>query len=100
MLYILKQGQVVARSRNLRGVSAYARRSPVDRVTVIAKDNAGAFLYVQYEDGAECRTHFESFQVCSAWVKARRSWGLSFVRCSDTYHVFYFPHVSTARAAK
>jgi hypothetical protein len=100
MIEIVKQGKVVSRSRNLRGIKTYARRSPVERVNVIGKDKCGALLYVQFEDGAECRAVFESFGVCSAWVKARRSWGLDFFRCSDSYHAFYFPfpRVSTARA--
>jgi hypothetical protein len=98
MIEIVKQGKVVSRSRYLRGIKTYARRSPVERVSVIGQDESGALLYVRFEDGAECCTNFASFGVCSAWVKARRSWGLDFMHFSDSHHAFYFPHVTTARA--
>lgn len=96
---ITKAGAIVARSRNLRGILSYARKSPVATVSVSSYSPVRcAHVYVQFDDGAECRTQFSSYTVAVQWVRARRSWGLEAVRCSDDLWMFHFPSYSTSRS--
>jgi hypothetical protein len=69
-------GEPVARSKNLRGILAYARRSPVKRASAYAKGDGGAFVVFIFNNGAESRVDFASFAVAKAWIASRRSWGL------------------------
>lgn len=69
-------GEPVARSKNLRGILTYARRSPVKRASVYAKGDGAAFVVFIFTDGAESRVDFASFAVAKAWIASRRSWDL------------------------
>lgn len=76
MVVIYKNYDVVSRSQNLRGLLRYAndKKTFVIKV-VIAREEAGAgSLYLQWADGAVCRTHFSSYSVLEHFVTARRSW--------------------------
>lgn len=72
---VVKQsGEVVARSRNLRGIIDYARRSPVVRVDAEPHtENAfNGFLAVHYADGATACALFADARVMREWVAKRR----------------------------
>lgn len=72
-LTIELNGKVVARSRNLRGLLDYARKHFIHRVAVY-KQNGHGRLYVEFENGAQCRHMFEDYSVLVGWVLSRRSW--------------------------
>ena len=83
MTNIIKGGQIIRKSKNLRGMLEYARLSPVVRIEAC---DIGPFedanqrlrsqgtMLVLYRDGATCRANFESYRVMLAWVRKRRSW--------------------------
>jgi hypothetical protein len=71
---IIKAGQVVSRSKNLRGLLTYNRRAHVVRVE-IKRDDSNPFngrLFVTYADGATCSAFFSDFRVLVSWVERRR----------------------------
>jgi hypothetical protein len=70
---IQKAGHTVARSRNLRGILDYARKSPLVSVKIAPHAGQGLLL-VRYYDGAYSQTAFADFSVLVDWAKARRSW--------------------------
>ena len=67
-------GEVVARSRNLRGILDYARRSPVVKVQgePHTANPFNGFLAVHYADGATACALFADVRVMRAWIKDRR----------------------------
>lgn len=72
---VVKQsGEVVARSRNLRGILDYARRSPVVKVQgePHTANPFNGFLAVHYADGATACALFADVRVMRAWIKDRR----------------------------
>jgi hypothetical protein len=77
MIEITKQGKVVSRSRNLRGLLDYARKSFVRHVTAYKTQGGGAWLAVYFDDGSWCPAEFADYSVCCRWLMARRSWDLS-----------------------
>lgn len=72
---IIKAGQVIRTSRNLRGMLDYARISPVVRIesTPINEGHNGS-MRVFYADGAECLAHFRSYEIMIDFIRNRRSW--------------------------
>lgn len=96
MIEIIRNGRTVAKSRNLRGILDYARKSPVRKATVSCynRERTGN-VYILFEDGSECRTEFAGYIVAVEWIRARRSWQLEAVRCSDDLWEFYFPSYVT-----
>jgi hypothetical protein len=70
-------GNLVASSKNLRGILDYARKVPVHRVAIYRNLNGDGLLCVTFDNGANCQTTFASYTVCIDWVKSRRSWGLT-----------------------
>lgn len=77
---IVKDGKVIHRSRNLRGILEYARRILIDSVTIkpvfssdapFVHSKASAILFVRWIDGATCETDFASFTICVDWCKDR-----------------------------
>ena len=78
---IIKCGQIIRKSKNLRAVRDYARVSPVVRIEscdVGAIGRAGTRLNgtvrVIYADGAESRANFASYHIMIDWIRARRTW--------------------------
>lgn len=75
MTNIIKNGQIIRTSKNLRGMRDYARVSPVVRIesTPIA-DGVMGTMRVFYADGAECRANFNSYSIMIDFIRNRRTW--------------------------
>lgn len=78
MTNVFLAGKLVARSKNLRGMRDYGRRSPVARVecrkrNAHPKDPAGV-IRVEYANGATCTADFASYNIMVDFVRNRRSW--------------------------
>lgn len=78
---IIKGGQIIRKSRNLRAMRDYARVSPVVRIEScdIGAMQADGVRYsgtvrVIYADGAESRANFRSYGVMIDWIRNRRTW--------------------------
>ena len=78
---IIKAGQIIRTSRNLRGMLDYARVSPVTRIEscdvgAMGKDGTrcSGTVRVIYADGAESRANFASYHVMIDWLRNRRTW--------------------------
>lgn len=71
---VAQSGEVVARSRNLRGMLEYARRSHVVKVQgePHTANPANGFLAVYYADGATACALFADVRVMREWIAARR----------------------------
>ena len=72
---IRKDGGVVSRSRNLRGILDYGRKHGVAKALVLNAPE-GALVRLAFEDGAFCYTEFADYSVAVGWINARRAWGL------------------------
>lgn len=72
---IIKNGQIIRTSKNLRGMRDYARVSPVVRIEScpINNDTCGT-MRVLYADGAESRANFRSYHVMIDFIRNRRTW--------------------------
>lgn len=71
-----KAGDVIRRSRNLRGVLDYARDvSPVEKVELPERSKGPYPIAFTFYDGSRADTTFEDWRVAARWVAARRSWG-------------------------
>ena len=68
------QGQVIRRSRNLRGIGDHARRTWLAEAVASPAQDGRGLLQVTFGDGTTCRTEFASYQVLCIWLHARRSW--------------------------
>ena len=79
--------RVVARSKNLRGILDYARKSQVWVSHWIMKkeSDSRALVCVTYSDNAKSVFHFESFTVAQGWIRARRVWGLTLKTSRDDF---------------
>jgi hypothetical protein len=71
---IIKNGQIIRESKNLRGMLDYARVSPVVKIETIQTGICNGSLRVIYADGAESRANFASYHVMIDFVRNRRSW--------------------------
>lgn len=88
MIEIVKGKQVVARSRNLRGVLDYARKSYMREVACYMKNGGSALVCFTYDDGAVCRTDFASYIVALRFARTRRSWALTEIYCGPHCTIF------------
>lgn len=86
---IVRGGKVVARSRNLRGVMDYARKSYVREAWCNRNQDGGGFVCFTYDDGSRCRTTFADYGVLLRWVRSRRSWALHECYCSPSMTSFF-----------
>lgn len=68
MIQIIKDGKVVARSKNLRGIYDYNR----NKSHVVFYRMKGKELYVRFNDGAEVTTNFACERVLQAWLLKTR----------------------------
>jgi hypothetical protein len=86
---IIRDEKVVHRSRNLRGLITHARRAGVHSAAVW-RTQSGATVYVEYSDGAYCRTDFADFTIARDFFRKRwQKWGLfAEIRNSDNYWSF------------
>ena len=69
-----KQGQVIRRSRNLRGILDHARRVGLDEACAYPRERGRGLLCVAFADGSTCQTEFADYTVLCWWLQARRSW--------------------------
>lgn len=68
------QGQVIQRSRNLRGILEYARRVGLDSACAARTADGKGRLDVTFADAATCQVEFASYTALCGWLQARRSW--------------------------
>lgn len=75
MIEIIKDGRTARRSRNLRGILAYAaaERTYVERVELTLLAEGKGQLTVTWADGARAVTEFADFAVCCDWLASRYS---------------------------
>jgi hypothetical protein len=66
-------GKVVSRSRNLRGVRAYAGKHNCRNVFLSRMANGGGRLRLQFQDGETFLVEFASFRVLCRTVAAWRN---------------------------
>lgn len=71
---IEKNGQIISKSKNLRGILRYASVSPVARVELTPQGNTNGRLRIVYKDGATTSAHFASYHIMVDFVRNRRSW--------------------------
>lgn len=72
---IIKSGQIVHTSHNLRAMRDYARVSRVVRIESCPINNGVCgTVRVVYADGAESRANFCSYRIMIDWIRNRRSW--------------------------
>ena len=71
---IIKNGQIIRTSRNLRGIVDYARVSPVVRVESCPIGAMSGTVRVFFKDGAESRANFRSYHIMIDWIRGRRTW--------------------------
>ena len=74
--YIMHGGVTVSRTRNLRGLLDYARKSKVATVEsrVDPLNHVRGELRVTYLNGAQGFASFASYNIMVDWIRARRSW--------------------------
>lgn len=72
---IIKDGRVIHKSQNLRGMLDYARVSPVVRIESSRVGKASGVLHVVYKDGAESSANFVGYHIMIDFIRNRRSWG-------------------------
>jgi len=73
------RGEIIHRSKNLRGILDHARRYRLSGIhTLQQKDKT---LFVVFADGATCRTQFADPTVLRDWIDGRCKRGM-FVRAS------------------
>jgi hypothetical protein len=98
MIAIRKDGRIVSRSKNLRGVLRYGRNKmplgplrvaakAVTRVHVLGTIDGGALLRVRWSDGAYAVAKFACVTVARRWVQARRSWPCARFTPVHVWHV-------------
>lgn len=73
---ISKDGVIVKRSRNLRGVLDYARQHPVIKAEIDYVETSGGYLVkFYYWDNAASQSNWADADVARCWVYDRLSWG-------------------------
>lgn len=92
-LVIVKEGRIIRRSANLRGLISHAHRAGVAKASVTASGRdvlSEGLVYVVFRDGSWCRVRFASFQIARDFFRKRWArWGLyAEVRNSDTFWSF------------
>ena len=68
------RGQVIRRSRNLRGICDHARRTWIEEAVASPAQDGRGILQVTFGDGSTCRTEFASYAVLCAWLRRKWSW--------------------------
>jgi hypothetical protein len=72
---IVKNGEVIRTSKNLRGMRDYARVSPVIGIVTQRdpENKVRGILTVTYANGAHCKASFASHEIMIDFVRARRT---------------------------
>lgn len=76
---IEKNGRIIRRSKNLRGIIDYARTSPASRVELTPQGVTRGRVRVIYADGAVTSAQFNSYRIAVDWVRRRRIFGAASV---------------------
>jgi hypothetical protein len=72
---IFKGGEIVAHSKNLRGLTDYASKNgPPEYIFQYELAHGYGKLVVQWPNGAKAGVNFNSYRVMKEWVSARYSW--------------------------
>lgn len=72
-----RDGAVIRRSANLRGIIDYSRDVAVERVDLFGPNSTGGgTMGVTWVDGSTCLADFASFTVMSRWASKRRQFAL------------------------
>jgi len=74
MISIENNGQIIRKSKNLRGMLDYARVSPVKRIELTPQGKVNGRLRVIYNDGAVTSSNFANFHIMVDFVRNRRTW--------------------------
>ena len=82
MIEIVRNGKVVSRSKNLRGILDYARKSAPQWIIKSKSVKDGGNLRILYNDGAVAHASFASYFIMLDWIEARRC--LQYVRIITT----------------
>ena len=71
---VTKNGKVIRRSKNLRGIIDYARFSPVVKVDGVFhhENEVRGILTVEYFDGCTSKASFASYHIMVDWIRSRR----------------------------
>lgn len=69
---IIRNGKVIAKSKNLEVLGRYARTTSRVKKTSISKVGSGGRLHVYYKDGAEAKVNFNSYTVLKNWIETKR----------------------------
>ena len=69
-----KDGNIIRRSKNLRGVLEYARTHIISKIGADRIGKEEGKLMVLFHDGASYETNFASFGALKQWIRARRGW--------------------------
>lgn len=87
---IIKDGKVVQRSRNLRGLTTRAFKVGISSASVLRQNGREGLAYVKFCDGSWCRVMFADFAICRDFFRWRwKKWGLyAEVRNSDNHWAF------------
>lgn len=76
MIQIVKHGEVIHKSRNLRGILDHARREPVDTIIAIRRGDDSASVRFIFYDKSRANVEWASWLVLCQWIQSRhRSWG-------------------------
>lgn len=79
-------GEVLRRSKNLRGMCDYARVSHVVKVELVKGYDGSlvnGLLTVTYADGCTSRAVFNSYHIAVDFVRNRRSWRSADITMTD-----------------
>ena len=81
-----RNGEVIHRSKNLRGIFDHARHTWVEEAVAMPTWQSTGLLCVTFGDGSTCRTEFASYGVLVQWLRSRRSWaGVRRIAESDPF---------------
>ena len=69
-----REGKVIHRSRNLRGILDHARKVGIQSATGELLAHGRGRLLVRFGDGSAAEAQFASFTVLERWLHSRRSW--------------------------
>lgn len=69
-----RNGAVVSRSKNLRGLLEYSRRVCLDKVSIEKTAHGEGIVRLTFGSGATVETMFASYSVLVDFLNARRRW--------------------------
>lgn len=83
---IIKNGKVVARSQNLRGVISYARKHLVENVSIHQGKNGDGQYHITFSDGAAVQGRFAAYSILLDWITSRaKRWDITKTESSNDH---------------